>query len=389
MRILFIADGRSPIALNWIRYIAGQEHQVHLVSTFPCNPDLPLASLDIIPVALSQATAWEQQTGSSTHANTLRRLIPVRLRTAIRQRIAPLTFKSAEQKLRAIIAGVEPDLVHAMRIPYEGMLATLAEPRSPLLVSIWGNDFTLHASANRQMENLTRQVMARADALHADCRRDIRLAKVWGFSPHAPSIVLPGGGGVQADLFYLAEEKDINLVINPRGMRAYVRNDAFFKAIPRVLARRPNTRFICPTMAGEKQAETWVDRLGIGDAVTLLPRQSREEMAAHFRRAQVAVSPSTHDGTPNTLLEAMACGCLPVAGDLESLREWITPGENGLLIDPGDPQSLATAILAALDDHALQARARTINQELIRERAEYRQVMRSAERFYQRLVQRA
>jgi hypothetical protein len=36
-------------------------------------------------------------------------------------------------------------------------------------------------------------------------------------------------------------------------------------------------------------------------------------MAAAFRRARFRFT-STHDGTPNTLLEAMACGCTPVAG---------------------------------------------------------------------------
>ncbi len=105
-------------------------------------------------------------------------------------------------------------------------------------------------------------------------------------------------------------------------------------------------------------------------------------MADLFRRARVAVSPTTHDGTPNTLLEAMACGCFPVAGDLEPLREWITPGENGLLVDPTQPQSLAQAILAALDDPALCARARLANLALIAARADYSRSMASAGEFY-------
>ena len=76
-----------------------------------------------------------------------------------------------------------------------------------------------------------------------------------------------------------------------------------------------------------------------------------------FRSAAVLVSPSTHDGTPNTLLEGMACGCFPVAGDLESIREWITPGVNGLLVDPSDADALAEAILSALDQPELRAKA--------------------------------
>lgn len=54
-------------------------------------------------------------------------------------------------------------------------------------------------------------------------------------------------------------------------------------------------------------------------------------MAELFRLSSVAVSPSLHDGTPNTLLEAMDCGCIIVTGDIESVREWINDGENGSL----------------------------------------------------------
>jgi glycosyltransferase involved in cell wall biosynthesis len=110
-------------------------------------------------------------------------------------------------------------------------------------------------------------------------------------------------------------------------------------------------------------------------------------MAELFRRAQVAVSPSTHDGTPNTLLEAMACGCFPVAGDIESLREWITPGENGFLVDPGDAAALSTAILQVYAQPELFDRAGKINQELISKRAEYNAGMHQAEEFYTRLLE--
>jgi glycosyltransferase involved in cell wall biosynthesis len=180
--------------------------------------------------------------------------------------------------------------------------------------------------------------------------------------------------------------KFANTVINPRGYRAYVRNDTFFKAIPRVLAVRPGVRFLCPTMADEPQARRWVTELGIADNVHLLPRQTRHQMAELFRSARLVVSPSTHDGTPNTLLEAMACGCLPVAGDIESLREWITPGHNGLLFDPADPQALADAILVGLEQDELYMRAREYNWELVVERAAYYGVMQTAEKFYLQLL---
>ena len=120
--------------------------------------------------------------------------------------------------------------------------------------------------------------------------------------------------------------------------------------------------------------------------VELLPQQTRPQMSDLFRQAQVAVSPSFHDGTPNTLLEAMACGCFPVVGDIESLREWITPGVNGLLVDPANPQALAEAVLVALEQPDLRQRAAAHNVELIAERAEYGRVMLQAEALYKQLI---
>jgi glycosyltransferase involved in cell wall biosynthesis len=109
-------------------------------------------------------------------------------------------------------------------------------------------------------------------------------------------------------------------------------------------------------------------------------------MAELYRRSQVVASLTTHDGTPNTLLEALACGCFPVVGDLESLREWVTDGENGFLVDPSDPQAVAIAILSALSNPNLRKSAKAINHDLIQQRAEYGEVMRQARIFYQTVL---
>jgi len=103
-------------------------------------------------------------------------------------------------------------------------------------------------------------------------------------------------------------------------------------------------------MAGESQALQWMNGLNIRASVELLPALPHDQMAEVFRRAQVVVSAGIHDGTPNSLLEGMACGCFPIAGDLDSIREWITSGKNGLLTDATDPRKLADAILESLEN---------------------------------------
>ena len=374
MQLLFVADGRSPIARGWIRFFVERGDEVTLVSSFRCDADLPLRRVLVLPVAFASARKSGSKTSGSGRA--------IAARAAIRHWLGPLTLHFFVGKLRRVIREVTPDLVHAMRIPFEGMLAAAARQAPPLIVSIWGNDFTLHAPAGPIMAMWTRRTMRAAAGLHTDCQRDVRLADAWGFDPSKPATVIPGNGGVRLDVFFPPRVPPGPVVLNPRGSRTYVNNDAFFRAIPLVLKQHPSARFICASMAGDRQAGALIRDLGVSSAVELLEPMPHEQMAEVYRRAQVLVSPALHDGMPNSLLEGMACGCFPVAGDLESIREWITNGRNGLLVDPSSPGALAEAIVLALDREDLRREAAGLNQHLVAERADFVKCMPRAVEFY-------
>ena len=421
MRLLFIADGRSPIARNWIRYFITNGSEVHLISTFDCARLSGLETFHVVPVAFSGVDRKRQKRTGGTDSGrnqgqkdgrnirqTRRRKSAftssrtIGLRTFIRHWLGPATVNRSARQVRALISELKPDLVHAMRIPFEGAVAAASIPEAPLLVSIWGNDFTLHAPASPMMGSLTKRTLARTNALHTDNRRDTDLAQKWGFAGDRPQLVLPGNGGVRKEIFFPGElgqsehpalkyiletlAPGVPVVVNPRGFRAYVRNDTFFESIPKVLNRVPSAVFLCASMAGQRKAEEWIERLQIGDSVHLLPTLTPSDLAVVFRRAQVSVSPSDHDGTPNTLLEAMACGTYPVAGDLQSIREWIDDGRNGTLVDPANADQLAEATAHLLENAELREQAAAVNIRLIETRADYEQGMERAEAFYEELV---
>jgi glycosyltransferase involved in cell wall biosynthesis len=402
MRVLFVVDARSPIALNWIRHFVITGHDVHVVSSHACRPRaVPGAKLYQLPIAFGGISRSNGDNGAAKPGQRamvgIFRTLDRATKGKVRSWLTPLDLLPHVPQLRKLCDTIAPDLVHAMRIPYEGILASLAVRKRPLLISCWGNDFTLF-TATAPDRFLTRIAMQRTEALHCDCQKDIKLAYQWGFDQGKPATVLPGAGGVDMSVFYPGEPAfgswrpeiplDSPLVINPRGIRSYVRNDSFFRAIPLVLREEPKALFICPGMQGESYAERMVRNLGIAASVRLLPAVSRDELANMFRAAQVSVSPSTHDGTPNTLLEAMASGCLPLAGDIESVREWVIHGRNGILFDPASAESIAAALVAGLRDSKLRAEAARHNVRLAMERAEYSSVMLRAEGFYHELVER-
>ena len=73
-------------------------------------------------------------------------------------------------------------------------------------------------------------------------------------------------------------------------------------------------------------------------------------------RSHVFVLPSYHEGTPRTVLEAMAMGRAIITTDAPGCRQTVRAGENGYLVPVQDPEALALAMARCLDDpQGLQA----------------------------------
>lgn len=389
LRILLIADGRSPITRRWISMLNPLGHHISLVSSYPCPPLKGVENLYIIPLAFS-SFGGSQAGGKrlKRSAGIITHFRPVAQK--LRHWLGPWTLGLKAGELQRIIKTERPDILHAMRIPFEGMLASSIPSGIPLIISTWGNDFTLHAPSTPRMRALTRKTMQKVSALLSDTRIDVKRAAEWGFDPHKPSLIVPGNGGINLDELSTAiarvAKSIVPTVLNPRGLRSYVRSDTFFKSIPAVLRALPNTQFLCTSMAGQPEAERWVNALGIKENVQLLPFLTQEELWREFARAHVSVSISSHDGTPNTLLEAMAAGCLPICGDLPSIREWITAGENGLLVNPQDPKALADAILLGLTSPQLQSSSARLNAWIIKDRIDVETIRASVDQLYKDVI---
>ena len=98
-----------------------------------------------------------------------------------------------------------------------------------------------------------------------------------------------------------------------------------------------------------------VAELGIGDRVELVGSVGQDQLPDFYRGLDVLAVPSLP--TPGWLeqfgrvvVEAMACGVPVVASDTGALPDVV--GDAGLLVPPGDPEALATALESLLEDDA-------------------------------------
>jgi glycosyltransferase involved in cell wall biosynthesis len=395
MKILFVADGRSPTTISWLKYWIESDHEIHLLSSYPCEKILGLSSLHIFPIAFSQIAGKRENRGNEKHHNPRPAGKFRNLLQFIRYYIGPPSLFVFRRKFEKLIYQLQPDMVHALRIPFEGMLAVNTPEKIPLAISIWGNDITLHAHGSFLMSLLTRKTLTRGNALLADTNRDIALGKQWGFDTGKPTLVVPGSGGISINGVqpavsgsgHVEEIPDGPIIVNPRGQRpGSIRQDVFFRSIPRVLEKIPTSVFICPSMKDDRESEKLVSSMGIQKNVKLWPILGQEQLWSLFRKADIYVSPSLHDGTPNSLLEAMACGCYPVVGNIESMREWIQQGINGTLVDSTSENSISEAIIQAINQPAMRSKAAKINATMISDRADYRKNMKKVENFYKTIV---
>jgi glycosyltransferase involved in cell wall biosynthesis len=74
-----------------------------------------------------------------------------------------------------------------------------------------------------------------------------------------------------------------------------------------------------------------------------------------YRASDVCICPSVwNEAFGLVLAEAMACGVPCVASRVGGIPEVVEDGKSGLLVPPGDPTALASAIEALLDDDQLR-----------------------------------
>jgi len=67
------------------------------------------------------------------------------------------------------------------------------------------------------------------------------------------------------------------------------------------------------------------------------------------------------DSISISILEAMACGCVPIVGDLESTRECFKDGVNGRMVPVADVAALSRAITDLLESEKTMEKIRENN----------------------------
>jgi glycosyltransferase involved in cell wall biosynthesis len=104
----------------------------------------------------------------------------------------------------------------------------------------------------------------------------------------------------------------------------------------------------------KKRLSEHVERLGIREHCIFAG--NRSDVDRVYPVCDLTVLPSLFEGTPNVLLESMACGVPVVATDVSDNREIVLDGEVGFLVPSGNARQLTDRILELLESKGLRDR---------------------------------
>ncbi|MBD8548157.1 glycosyltransferase [Sphingomonas sp. CFBP 8760] len=99
---------------------------------------------------------------------------------------------------------------------------------------------------------------------------------------------------------------------------------------------------------GSYRLQRLADQLGISDRLRLLTAVSEDILLSLYSAASVFLHPSLCEGFGNPVAEAMACGCPVVTSAVSAMPE--VAGGAARLIDPHDPNAIAQALQAVVED---------------------------------------
>jgi L-malate glycosyltransferase len=153
-------------------------------------------------------------------------------------------------------------------------------------------------------------------------------------------------------------------VLSTRNLEPYYRVDTVLKAFASLKARYPEATL---TVAGFGSEEGRLRALAASlatDAIRFVGRVEPEAMPGLCDQSDIFVNASVLDNQPVSVLEAFAAGLPVVSTASGDLANMIRDGETGRIVAPGDPQAIADAVAALLQDPAgARAMARRARRE--------------------------
>jgi L-malate glycosyltransferase len=335
MKLCLVANPNSVHTRRWVKYFSQEGLEIHLVGEHtPLRP--PPDNCEFYDLT----------------------------RTTNLRKARYLVWSRA---LHQLVRQIKPDILQALSLASAGWLAT-ASNYHPFVATAIGSDLMLLEKRSILHRQLTTWALKRADFVTCVSKGLATKARQLGVDQNKVDVVYIG---VNLGIFHPGSvgDRDQNklttndqpLVLSIRAINPIYNPLDIARAMLIVLKQFPGARFAVFTYNNDPATlaafKAIIAAENVSNSVIFVDPLSDDNIIANFyRAADIAISIPSSDGTPASVLEAMACGTAVIASDLPSLHDWIIPEQNGIIVPVGDVNALANAILRLLQDPGFRER---------------------------------
>jgi glycosyltransferase involved in cell wall biosynthesis len=270
--------------------------------------------------------------------------------------------------VRRIIQRLNPDIVHAHQFGAHALYAWFSGCKR-IVVSAWGSDVLIRPQQSRLYRWLLRWLIPKVSLITVVSNQ---LNKELMDLGARPDQILNFPMGIPRAEYEKLQAADLVrkpwVICSPRLHEPLYNLNIILGAFARIAADFPDVELWLlgnGSLTGDLQRYAVEHHL---PRVTFWGRLSPADALNKIARSAVMVSIPGSDGTPVSMLEGMAAGCLLVVSDLPVYHDWIEDGKNGLIV-AAHVDDLAMALRRSIEDQDLRERAARINRELIKQRA--------------------
>jgi len=180
----------------------------------------------------------------------------------------------------------------------------------------------------------------------------------------------------------LGVDRDAFVILSLGRLRPEKGHDTALRAIVDIARVEPKARLVVVGDGPERaRLERLASRLDLGARAVFAGQ--REDVPAILSAADCMVAPSRYEGFGLAAAEAMAAALPVVASNVYAHPELIEDGVSGILVRPGDPDALASSVIAILRDGDLARALGAAARERVRERFTLDKMLRSYEALYE------
>jgi glycosyltransferase involved in cell wall biosynthesis len=270
------------------------------------------------------------------------------------RKVASLVSRyAAVHRLRKLLAGVQPALVHVNDlwwVPHTVRAVAGLSHRIPIIA---------HVRQETQPRKVSQYALDRVDYVVAVSHQVERGVLSGGVSPNrvrthysgvdcSAMVSSEGSHDIRVQHRVPREALLLGTIANLLPLKGY---EVMLDALPAILAAMPAVHYVIIGAGGAEYCARLkaitVER-GIAERVHFAGFQ--ESVASYLSALDLYVHPSLKEAFGLAVVEAMAMGKAVVATTTGGLPEVVAQGETGLLVPPGDVESLASTVVSLLQD---------------------------------------